>query len=328
MIVDRPASNGALPLAVVRDTGCKVAYLPGLAMRRIANFYPGEVKTDAKDASVIADAAHTLPHALRSLELADEVTTELTILTGFDQDLGAVATRTSNRIRGLLTHFHPSLERALGPRLDHQAVTWLPEHHGSPADLRQVGHRHLVELIHPKAPRMAAWLIVGVFDAPDEQTVTVPGTGTLDIVVPSLARSLAAVHEQAWAPGSPDQRSAGGPPSFPGRDLDARRRSGPPQSRAWYISVLFTVFLKVNRFWVNAMSAISTKGRMRFMVFTESFTAETMCRFLDRLAGHFDHKVHLMVDGHSAHRSRKVRDWLAAHPDDVGLHSCRRTHPS
>ncbi|MFE2758921.1 transposase [Streptomyces halstedii] len=65
------------------------------------------------------------------------------------------------------------------------------------------------------------------------------------------------------------------------------------------------------------MSAISTKGRMLFMVFTEHFTAEVMCRFLERLAGHVDHKVHLVVDGHSAHRSKKVRDWLAAHPDDV-----------
>ncbi|MGC5004783.1 transposase [Streptomyces sp. DT203] len=45
-----------------------------------------------------------------------------------------------------------------------------------------------------------------------------------------------------------------------------------------------------------------------------------MCRFLDRLAGHFDRKVHLVVDGHSAHRSKKVRDWLAAHPDDVEMH--------
>ncbi|MEW1681778.1 hypothetical protein [Streptomyces sp. NPDC093594] len=39
-----------------------------------------------------------------------------------------------------------------------------------------------------------------------------------------------------------------------------------------------------------------------------------MCRFLDRLASPFDHKVHLVVEGHSAHLSKKVRDWLAAHP--------------
>ncbi|MFH8739479.1 IS630 family transposase [Streptomyces sp. NPDC017964] len=75
-----------------------------------------------------------------------------------------------------------------------------------------------------------------------------------------------------------------------------------------------------NRFSVNAMSVISTNGRMHFMVFAESFTAEVMCRFLDRLASQFDHKVHLVVDGHSAHRSRTVRVWLAAHPDDVELH--------
>lgn len=27
-----------------------------------------------------------------------------------------------------------------------------------------------------------------------------------------------------------------------------------------------------------------------------------------------------MVDGHSAHRSKRVRAWLGAHPDDVELH--------
>ena len=75
-----------------------------------------------------------------------------------------------------------------------------------------------------------------------------------------------------------------------------------------------------NRFSVNAMSAISTKGRMHFMVFTETFDADVMCRFLDRLAGHFDRKVHLVLDRHSAHRSRKVRAYLANHPDRIELH--------
>src|SRR5690242_4858604 len=36
VVVDQPASIGALPLTVARDASCKVAYLPGLAMRRIA----------------------------------------------------------------------------------------------------------------------------------------------------------------------------------------------------------------------------------------------------------------------------------------------------
>jgi hypothetical protein len=110
VIVDQPASIGALPLTVARDAGCEVAYLPGPVMRRIADLYPGEAKTDARDAHVIADAARTMPHTLRALEVADEAIAQLTVLTGFDQDLAGEATRTSNRIRGLLTRFHPSLD--------------------------------------------------------------------------------------------------------------------------------------------------------------------------------------------------------------------------
>jgi transposase len=199
VVVDQPASIGALPLTIARDAGCQVAYLPGLAMRRIADLYPGEAKTDAKDAVVIADAARTMPHTLRTLDLADEVTAELTMLVGFDQDLAGETNRTSNRIRGLLTQFHPSLERVLGPRLDHPAVTWLLERYGSPQALRKAGRRKLVEVVRPRAPRMAERLVDDIFTALDEQTVVVPGTGTLDVIVPSLAKSLAAVHEQRRA---------------------------------------------------------------------------------------------------------------------------------
>ncbi|WP_443047966.1 transposase [Streptomyces sp. H39-S7] len=35
-----------------------------------------------------------------------------------------------------------------------------------------------------------------------------------------------------------------------------------------------------------------------------------------------------MVDGHSAHRSRRVRNWLAAHPDDTEVHFLPPYSPS
>ncbi|MFI1184659.1 IS630 family transposase [Streptomyces sp. NPDC020799] len=98
-------------------------------------------------------------------------------------------------------------------------------------------------------------------------------------------------------------------------------RSGHITGRTWGEKGRTPVVCRTgNRFSVNAMSAISTKGRMHFMVFTETFDATVMCRFLDRLAGHIQGKVHLVLDGHSAHRSRKVRDWLAAHPGRIELH--------
>ncbi|GAA3596970.1 hypothetical protein GCM10022295_92100 [Streptomyces osmaniensis] len=52
VIVDQVASIGALPLAVARELGCHVAYLPGLTMRRIAGLYPGEAKTVGVQANV------------------------------------------------------------------------------------------------------------------------------------------------------------------------------------------------------------------------------------------------------------------------------------
>lgn len=64
-MVDQPATIGALPVTVARACGHEVAYLPGLAIRRIADLYPGNAKTDASDAYVIADAARTLRHTLR-----------------------------------------------------------------------------------------------------------------------------------------------------------------------------------------------------------------------------------------------------------------------
>ena len=62
VVVDQPATIGALAVAVARDMGIIVGYLPGLSMCRIADLTPGSAKTDAKDAAVIAGAARTIPH--------------------------------------------------------------------------------------------------------------------------------------------------------------------------------------------------------------------------------------------------------------------------
>ena len=193
VIVDQPANIGALPLAVARDCGCQVAYLPGLAMRRAAEMYEGEAKTDARDAFVIADVARTNPRTLRQATVADETQAELTMLVGFDDDLAGEATRTSNRLRGLLAQIHPSLERVLGPRIQHEAVLELLGRFGSPEQLRKAGTRQIAKVLAPKAPRMAERLASEITEALAEQTVVVPGTNASTIIVPSLARQLAEI---------------------------------------------------------------------------------------------------------------------------------------
>lgn len=59
LAIDQPGSIAQLALAVARQQGVPVAYIPGLVMRRAADLYPGEAKTDRRDAYVIADTART-----------------------------------------------------------------------------------------------------------------------------------------------------------------------------------------------------------------------------------------------------------------------------
>lgn len=142
-VVDQPSIIGALPVAVASAEGVLVAYLPGLAMRRVADLHAGEGKTNARDATIIVEAARSMPHTLHSLRLADEQLAELTMRCGFDDDLVAQIIQTSNRIRGLLTQIHPAPERVLGPRLDHLAVLDLLERYPSPAALATTSEKTL-----------------------------------------------------------------------------------------------------------------------------------------------------------------------------------------
>ena len=190
VVVDQPASIGALPVAVARAAGHQVAYLPGLAMRRIADLHPGNAKTDARDAYVIADAARTMPHTLRRVDTGDETLAELEVLVGYDDDLAGEATRVANGIRGLLTQIHPALERVLGPKVQHKAVLELLSRCGGTAGLRKAGRGKLLAIAAKNAPRMGERLIEQVMTALDEQTVTVPGTAAAEKVLPRLADSL------------------------------------------------------------------------------------------------------------------------------------------
>ncbi|MEU4403870.1 IS110 family transposase [Streptosporangium sp. NPDC023963] len=196
VVVDQPASIGALPVAVARAEGCQVAYLPGLTMRRLADVHPGNAKTDARDAFVIADAARTLPHTLRRVDTGAETLTELEVLLGFDDDLSAEATRVANRIRGLLTTIHPALEKALGPKLHHPAALEFLIQYGGPEGLRTATAEELPAIAKPLAPRMAGRLVQAVKASLDAQTVTVPGTTAAATVLPHLAWSLRLVHDQ------------------------------------------------------------------------------------------------------------------------------------
>ena len=75
------------------------------------------------------------------------------------------------------------------------------------------------------------------------------------------------------------------------------------------------------RFRVNMVSAISNAGRLRFRLFTGSFTGAVLIDFLGRLVRDCgERKVHLIVDGHPVHRAKQVSAWVGRHADRIELH--------
>ena len=212
LIVDQPASIGALAIAVARDMSIDVAYLPGLAMRRIADLHPGQAKTDARDAYVIADAARTMPHTLRRVGKDDEALAGLTVLAGYDADLAAEATRLTNRLRDALLHIHPALERLLGKHFDRPGVLAVLAAAPTPDALRELGAEGIADLMRPRSPRLAKTLPAAILTALDTQTVIVPGTVEFGRVIAGVAGQLAAVHAERDALG---------------KDLEARLEAHP-----------------------------------------------------------------------------------------------------
>ena len=197
VIVDQPNTIGALPIAVARDCGATVAYLPGLAMRKAADLYPGKSKTDARDAFIIAETARAMPHTLRAVDRDSEVLAALKVLSGFDADLTHECTRAINRLRSLLLQIFPALERVFpGTVLTRSLVLELFIKYAGPTGLRAAGRSNVLRWARNHSRKDPAALIDAVFTALGEQTVTVIGTEAVELVIPRVAAQIKELKHQ------------------------------------------------------------------------------------------------------------------------------------
>ena len=194
LVIDQPGSIAALSLAVARDRGVAVAYIPGLVMRRAADLYPGEAKTDTRDSYVLADTARVHRSRIAWLTADDELLERLRVLSGYDDDLAADVVRVANRLRDTLTTLNPALERVLGARLEHPAVRALLARYPTPDALREAGRARLLRLLTRHAPRVGRRLAEEVLAAVASQTVTVPAEQAHGRVVADLAGELDRLH--------------------------------------------------------------------------------------------------------------------------------------
>ena len=178
-------------LGVAARRGVPVAYVPGLVMRRAADLYPGESKTDRRDAFVLADTGRTRRHQVHWLDAGnDELLEQLRVLNGYDIDLAADGTRLTNRLRDALTGLSPALERVLGPNLHYPGARDLLARYPTPQALAPAGRGRIARTIRKRSPRVAKALTEAVAEALDAQTVVVPGSVAMGRVIAEVATEL------------------------------------------------------------------------------------------------------------------------------------------
>ncbi|RYQ39598.1 transposase, partial [Bifidobacterium pseudolongum subsp. globosum] len=174
-----------------------VGYLPGSAMRKAAQLLPGDAKTDARDAYVIAFTALHMPDTLRDAGSDDETMARLKVLAGFDDDLAFECNRQINRLRSLLLQIHPAFERALkGDRITRDTTLALLEHYGGPTGMRRSGRTRVGKWAKSAGLRRCDGIIDDLFDAIGQQNVTVAGTQAVEEIVPVLASRIRQLREQ------------------------------------------------------------------------------------------------------------------------------------
>lgn len=73
------------------------------------------------------------------------------------------------------------------------------------------------------------------------------------------------------------------------------------------------------RFKCNMISAVTNRGKLRFLLFKKDFIVPVFLRFLRGLLKDTKRKVFFIVDRHPVHRSAAVRQWVKEHRDRIEL---------
>lgn len=71
---------------------------------------------------------------------------------------------------------------------------------------------------------------------------------------------------------------------------------------------------------VNMISTVTNLGKLRFMIYENSFNSQTFISFLTRLVKSSEKKIFLILDNLRVHHSKLVKEWVAKRSDKIELH--------
>jgi len=71
------------------------------------------------------------------------------------------------------------------------------------------------------------------------------------------------------------------------------------------------------RFSLNMISAISNKGHLQFMILDGRFNGEVFKTFLKQMIKYSRQKIYFVTDGHPAHKTKMLNEWLVENKDRI-----------
>jgi transposase len=191
--IDQPGGGATLLLGLLWQREQRVLYVPGLTVDRSRDTYPGESKTDARDAHVIADQARMRP-GLQELTAGQEELAELEILLSRRRDLVTDQSRCVTRLRETLLSAFPALERALD--LNRRGPLTFISHYQRPAQIRRAGRKRLAAYLRNRSVQGAEDIADKALEAATAQSVTLPAEEVAARIVAELAEEILSLKDR------------------------------------------------------------------------------------------------------------------------------------
>lgn len=195
--IDLLGGPATLLEAVLAANGERVFYLPGTAVNRARDGYPGESKSDRRDARVIADQLRMRWRSLQQVRIRDEAAAEMRTLTSFRRDLAEDQRRVVPRLWSLLQEVFPGLEAALNFRMDRALLVLTKV--ATPSAARRLGTARLARWLRARGVRRAEELAATVVEAAKGQHSELPAAVAKAALASEMASEVLRTRERIAA---------------------------------------------------------------------------------------------------------------------------------
>jgi hypothetical protein len=170
--VDVTGTMSGLLLALLAAHDQQVKYVPGRTVNTMSGAYRGEVKSDARDAYVIAETVRQRGD-LAEVEVSTALVTELRLLVTHRTDLVGDRVRMVNRLRDVLSGYFPALERSFDYAHSRGALVLLTGYQ-TPAAIRRIGRSRLRSWLVKRKVRSADQIAASPLVAAQARTRSCP----------------------------------------------------------------------------------------------------------------------------------------------------------